>query len=65
MPFAGVVVTAPKVPPPAAPEIAHAVTEVEPPPLEPEGVTEMVVVVAPAAPAGKTTVVNAALGAGA
>ena len=59
------VVTASKVPPPVAPEIAHAVTEVEPPPLEPLGVTDIVVVAAPAAPAGKTTVVNAALGAGA
>ena len=57
--------TAPKVPPPAAPEIAHAVTEVEPPPVEPVGVTDMVDVVAPAAPAGKVTVVSAALGAGA
>ena len=54
-----------KVPPPVAPEIAHAVTEVEPPPVEPAGVTEMVDVVAPAAPAGNVTVVNAAFGAGA
>ena len=65
MPFAGVVLGAPKVPPPACPEIAHAVTEVEPPPVEPLGVTEMLDVVAPAAPAGKVTVVSAALGAGA
>ena len=65
MPFAGVVLGAPKVPPPAAPEIAHAVTEVDPPPVEPVGVTEIVDVVAPAAPAGKVTVVSAALGAGA
>lgn len=65
MPFGGVVVTALKVPPPAAPEIAHAVTEVEPPPVEPLGDTEMVDVVAPAKPAGKVTVVSAALGAGA
>ena len=59
------VVTAPKVPPPTAPEIAHAVTEVEPPPVDPEGVTEMLDVAAPAAPAGNVTVVNAAFGAGA
>ena len=59
------VVTAPKVPPPTAPDIAQAVTEVEPPPVDPEGVTEIVEVVAPAAPAGKVTVVNAAFGAGA
>ena len=65
MPFAGVVVTAPKVAPPAAPEIAQAVTEVEPPPVDPAGVTEIVAVVAPAAPAGKVTVVSAAFGAGA
>jgi hypothetical protein len=65
MPFAGVVLTAPKVPPPAAPEIAQAVTEVEPPPVEPAGVTEMVEVAAPAGPAGNVTVVSAALGAGA
>ena len=65
MPFAGVVVTALKVPPPACPEIAHAVTDVEPPPVEPLGVTEMVEVVAPAKPAGKVTVVSAAFGAGA
>lgn len=58
-------VTALKVPPPAAPEIAHAVTDVEPPPVEPLGVTEMVDVVAPAKPAGNVTVVSAALGAGA
>ena len=57
--------TAPKVPPPAAPEIAQAVTEVDPPPVEPLGVTEIVEVVAPAAPAGNVTVVNAGLGAGA
>ena len=57
--------TALNVPPPAAPEIAQAVTEVEPPPVEPVGVTEMVDVVAPAAPDGKVTVVRAALGAGA
>ena len=65
MPFAGVVVTAPNVPPPAAPVMAQAVTEVDPPPVEPVGVTEMVVVVAPAAPAGKVTVASAALGVGA
>jgi len=65
MPLAGVVVTAPKVPPPACPVMAHAVTEVEPPPVEPDGVTEMLDVVAPAAPAGKVTVVSAAFGAGA
>ena len=65
MPFAGVVVTTPKVPPPAAPEIAQAVTVVEPPPVEPTGVTEMDVVAAPAGPAGNVTVVNAAFGAGA
>ena len=65
MPLAGVVVTALKVPPPAAPVMAQAVTEVEPPPVEPAGVTEMVEVVAPAAPAGKVTVVSAAFGAGA
>ena len=65
MPFAGVVVTALKVPPPAAPVMAHAVTEVDPPPVEPFGVTEIVVVVAPAAPAGNVTVVSAAFGAGA
>ena len=59
------VVTAPKVPPPTAPDIAQAVTEVEPPPVEPVGVTEIVDVAAPAAPAGKVTVVNAAFGAGA
>ena len=58
-------VTALNVPPPTAPVIAHPVTEVEPPPFEPVGVTEIVVVVAPAIPAGKVTVVNAALGAGA
>ena len=58
-------VTALKVPPPAAPEIAQVVTEVEPPPVEPAGVTEIVDVVAPAAPAGKETVVSAAFGAGA
>ena len=57
--------TALNVPPPTAPVIAHPVTEVEPPPLEPDGVTEIVVVVAPAAPAGKVTVVSAAFGAGA
>ncbi len=65
MPFAGVVVTAPKVPPPAAPEIAHAVTDVDPPPLEPLGVIEIVEVVAPATPLGNVTVVRAAFGAGA
>ena len=54
-----------KVPPPAAPEIAQAVTDVEPPPVEPVGVTEMVDVVEPAAPAGNVTVVSAAFGAGA
>lgn len=58
-------VTAPKVPPPTAPVMAHAVTEVEPPPVEPLGVTDIVEVVAPAAPAGNVTVVSAALGAGA
>ena len=57
-------VTPAKVPPPTAPVIVHAVTEVEPPPVEPLGVTEIVVVVAPAAPAGKVTVVSAAFGAG-
>ena len=57
--------TAPKVAPPTAPEIAQAVTEVEPPPVEPAGVTEIVVVAAPAAPAGNVTVVSAAFGAGA
>ena len=57
--------TALNVPPPATPEIAHAVTEVEPPPIEPAGVTDIVDVVAPAAPEGNVTVVNAALGAGA
>ena len=57
--------TALNVPPPAAPEIAQAVTEVDPPPVEPAGVTEMVDVVAPAAPDGKVTVVSAAFGAGA
>ena len=57
--------TAPKVAPPAAPEIAQDVTKASPPPLEPAGVTEIVVVVAPAAPAGKVTVVSAAFGAGA
>ena len=65
MPFAGVVVTAPKVPPPATPEIAHAVTEVEPPPVEPAGVTVIDAVAAPAGPAGNVTVVSAAFGAGA
>jgi len=65
MPFAGVVVTALKVPPPATPEIAQVVTEVEPPPIEPAGVTEIIDVAAPAPPAGKVTVVNAAFGAGA
>lgn len=65
MPLAGVVVTAPKVPPPAAPTIVQPVTDVEPPPVEPAGVTEMVVVVAPAGPVGNVTVVNAAFGAGA
>ena len=64
-PLAGVVVTAPKVPPPAAPVIAQAVTELVPPPVEPLGVTVIVDVVAPAAPAGKVTVVSAAFGAGA
>ena len=64
MPFAGVVVTALKVPPPAAPEIAHAVTEVEPPPVEPAGVTDIIDVLAPAGPAGNVTVVSAAFGAG-
>ena len=57
--------TAAKVAPPATPEIAHAVTEVEPPFIEPAGVTVMLEVVAPARPAGKVTVVKAALGAGA
>ena len=56
--------TAPKVAPPATPEIAHAVTEVEPPPVEPAGVTDIVDVVAPAGPAGNVTVLNAAFGAG-
>ena len=64
MPLAGVVVTAPKVPPPAWPVMAHAVTDVEPPPVEPAGVTVMLDVAAPAAPAGKVTVVSAAFGAG-
>ena len=58
-------VTALKLPPPAAPEIAQAVTVVEPPPIEPAGVTEIIEVLAPAPPAGKVTVVNAAFGAGA
>ena len=57
--------TALNVPPPATPEIAHAVTEVEPPPIEPAGVTEIADVVAPAGPAGNVTVVSAAFGAGA
>ena len=57
--------TAPKVAPPAAPEIAQDVSKAWPPPVEPAGVTEIVVVVAPAAPAGKVTVVSAAFGAGA
>ena len=57
--------TASKVAPPAAPEIAHPVSVAEPPPVEPAGVTEIVVVVAPAAPAGNVTVVSAAFGAGA
>ena len=65
MPFAGVVLGALKVPPPAAPVIAHAVTDVDPPPVEPLGVIEIVDVVAPARPAGKVTVVSAGLGAGA
>lgn len=65
IPFAGVVVTAPKVAPPAAPEIAQDVTKAAPPPLEPVGVTEIVVVVAPTAPDGKVTVVSAGFGAGA
>ena len=65
MPFAGVVVTALKLAPPATPEIAQRVTEVEPPPVEPAGVTEIVEVAAPAAPAGNVTVVGAGFGAGA
>ena len=52
-------------PPPVAPTMVQAVTDVEPPPLEPLGVTDIVVVVTPAAPAGKVTVVNAAFVAGA
>ena len=64
MPFAGVVVTALKLAPPATPEIAHAVTVLEPPPVEPAGVTEIIDVVAPAAPAGNVTVVSAGFGAG-
>ena len=62
--MAGVVVTALKLLPPATPDIAHAVTEVEPPPIEPAGVTDIVDVVAPAGPVGNVTVVNAAFGAG-
>ena len=65
MPFAGVVVTALKLLPPTTPEITQAVTEVEPPPVEPAGVTEIVDVAAPAGPIGNVTVVNAAFGAGA
>ncbi len=57
--------TGPKVAPPTTPEIAQFVTEVIPPPVEPDGVTEIVVVAAPAAPAGKTTVVAATFGVGA
>ena len=64
MPLAGVVVTALKVAPPATPEIAHAVTEVEPPPIEPAGVTDIVDVVAPAGPVGNVTVDSAAFGIG-
>ena len=58
-------VTALKVPPPAAPEIAQASTEVIPPATEPAGVTVIVEIVAPAAPDGKVTVASAAFGAGA
>ena len=65
MPFAGVVVTALKLLAPTTPEITQAVTEVEPPPVEPAGVTEIVDVAAPAGPIGNVTVVNAAFGAGA
>ncbi len=64
-PLAGVVVTAPKVPPPTAPKMVQPVTDVEPPPVDPAGVTEIVVVAAPTAPAGNVTVVNAAFVAGA
>ncbi len=58
-------VTALKLAPPATPDIAHVETEVEPPPVEPAGITEMLEVAAPAPPTGKVTVVSAAFGAGA